>query len=273
MTMKILTHALRGSAAFALVVLTASCGSSDSAKMMVDAPPEMPPPAGPTFHQVEQLARPGINEALLITEAFNAGFNATAPSFTGVPADTLNAVVGEAKTVLKALYLGACLLNGAVGLTPATGVKPGGITCHAVGAALWTENTLAGVTLTQASKDAAQAYADKVFGQFIPDVMRVDTSVTSNYLTLCGDGNSTPLLCGGRFLSDDTIDVTYDYLLAGAAITKTDPLQFRALTSDGVVFSSDDAQNTDSLSLADPKNAQQFHPSVSPNFPYSAPPF
>jgi hypothetical protein len=271
--MSILTHAFRGAAAFTFVVLTASCSSSDS--KTVDAPtgPIDAPTVSVTYHQVEQLARPGINEALLITEGFNAGFNATAPSFAGVPTDTLNAVVGEAKTVLKALYLGGCLLNGALGLTPATGVKPAGITCHAVGPAIWVENTLAGVTLTQASKDAAQMYADKVFGQFIPDVMRVDTSVTSDYLTLCGDANSTPLLCGGRFLNNDTIDVTYNYLLNGAGTTKASPVQVRALTSDGVAFSSNDANNTDNVALPDPTNTQQGHPNVSNAFPYSAAPF
>jgi hypothetical protein len=253
-------------AALALIALTASC--SDGSPGTPDAPT-----MGPSFHQVEQLARPGINEALLITEAFNAGFNATAPSFTGVPQETLNAVVGEAKTVLAALYLGGCLLNGALGLTADQGVKPAGMTCHAVGPAIWTENTLSGVTLTAASRAAAQNYADKVFSQFIPDVMRVDTSVDSSYLTLCGDAGSTPLLCGGRFLNNDVIDVTYNYLLNGAATTKGAFDQVRALTSDGVDFSSDDADNVGNVVLPDPRNAQQGHPNVSPTFPYSAAPF
>lgn len=251
---------------FLALLATAGCGDSDD---MPDAGmPEQ------SFRQVEHLARPGINEALLISSAFNAGYNATAPSFAGVPDDTRNAVVGEAKTVLKALYLGACLLDGAVGLTPDTGLKPAGIPCHAVGAALWTENSLTGITLTTASSAAAQDYADKVFDQFIPDVLRVDTALPqSTYLSLCGDGSSAPLLCGGRFLNDDVIDITYDYLLAGAAITKASPLQFRALTSDGVTFSSDDANNTSNLSIPDPSNSQQGHPNVSQAFPYSATPF
>ena len=134
MTMR--TPLVRGAAALALIATTA-CDSS----------PGPGPDAGPTttFHQVEQLARPGINEALLISEAFNAGFNATAPSFAGVPADTLNAVVDQAKTVLSALYLGACLINGVAGLDPDTGVKPAAMKCHAVGPAIWMAD---GVTLT-----------------------------------------------------------------------------------------------------------------------------
>jgi len=263
------------SAVFALLAAAAGCG--DSSGKMVDAgmePPVDSPPTGPTYRQVEQLARPGINEALLFTQAFNAGYNATAPSFAGVPNETLNAVVGEAKTVLKALYLGTCLINGAVNLVPADGLKPVGIMCHAVGGALFTENRLDGVTLTADSKAAAQAYADKVFDQFIPDVMRVDTSLpTSTYLSLCGDASSKPLLCGGRFLNNDVIDITYDYLLAGAAITADSPAQFRALVSDGVAFSTDNNNNVGNLSVPNPNNTSQNHPNVSQSFPYSAAPF
>jgi hypothetical protein len=280
--MRIRTAMLRGATTLALIVQLAGCGD-DPARQVPDAgPPIDAPPTGAVFHQVEQLARPGINEALLISEAFNAGYNATAPSFTGVPSDTLNAVVDQAKSVLQALYLGACLINGAAGLIPATGVKPAGMTCHAVGNALFLSD---GVTLTDASKTASRAYADKVFGQFIPDVLRVDTDargaggapVPSNYLFLCG-GNG-PLLCGGRFLNDDVIDVTYDYLLNGAAnyLTPGDggalDQQLIALTSDGVTFSKDAAKNSDSLSKPDPANQAQGHPDVSMAFPYSAPPF
>lgn len=263
-------------AAAAVALALTGCGH-DAAPSTPDAatPPDPPAPA-PGFAQIEQLARPGINEALLLTEAFNAGYNATAPTFAGVPADTLNAVVGEAKTVLKALYLGGCLLNGLAGATADNGVHPAGLKCHAIGPAIWLAD---GVTLTQASKDAAQAYADKVFAQFIPDVLRVDTSVASNYLTPCGDLSSTPLLCGGRFLSDDVIDVTYNYLLNGAAnyLSPGDggafDRQIIALTSDGVAFSADVAKNPDGLSKPDAANAQQGHPDVSAAFPYSAPPF
>lgn len=272
MTNHRLTH--RGAGALALLVL-ASCGS-DPAPMMA-TPDAAVPPTDPVYHQIEQLARPAINEALLISSAFNAGYNATAPSFAGVPTDTLNAVVGEAKTVLQALYLGGCLLNGVIpGLTAATGVHPAGMTCHAIGGALFTENDpLTGVNLTAASISNAKDYADKVFAQFIPDVLRVDTSEpVSRYLSLCGDPSKpTPLLCGGRFLNDDVVDITYDYLLAGAAITKAAPLQFRALVSDGVTFSPDDANNYGNVSVPDASNGQQGHPNVSNTFPYSAAPF
>jgi len=276
MTMTILRTTLRGAAALALLLSAASCGD-DAGETPVDAPTtppiDAPTTPGVAFHQIEHLARPAINEALLFTSAYNDGYNATAPSFAGVPDATLTLVATEAKTVLQALYLGACLLDGAAGLTPETGLKPAGIPCHAVGGAIWTENALTGVTLTPASVTAAQNYANKVFDQFIPDVLRVDTDVTSNYLTLCGNAESKPLLCGGRFLSDDVVDITYDYLLAGAAVGKDAPAQFRALVSDGVTFSLDDTKNNGNVSIPDPTNAQQGHPNVSNTFPYSAPPF
>jgi hypothetical protein len=281
--MTIRTHMFHGATALALIVVTACSSDSPTSSPGPDAGPVVdPPPAGAVFHQVEHLARPGINEALLISEAFNAGYNATAPSFAGVPPDTLNAVVEQAKGVLQALYLGGCLINGAAGLTAAAGVHPAGMTCHEVGAKIFLAD---GVTLTEASKTAAKLYADKVFGQFIPDVLRVDTDardaqgnlVPSNYLNLCG--GSGPLLCGGRFLNDDVIDITYNYLLNGAAnyLHPGDggalDQQFIALTSDGVTFSKDPAKNSDSLEKPDPANQQQGHPDVSMAFPYSAPPF
>lgn len=254
---------------FASSIALGACGDDDNGDGGGD---DNPPPDGPsarTYRQVEHLARPGINEALLISEGFLAGYNATAPSFAGVDAATLDMVLGEAKTVLKALYLGGCLLNGALGLTAQQGVKPAGITCHAVGPAIWEGGQLNGTVLTAASKTAAQAYADAVFGLFIPDVMRVDTSAASAYLTLCGAGPQG--LCGGRLLNEDSIDITYNFLLNGAMTTKGPFDQVRALTGDGVNFSLDDANNAGNVTLP-VANPQQGHPNVSLAFPYSAAP-
>jgi hypothetical protein len=270
-------------AALALALPAAACGDDaaddDDDNGAVDAaagadaadPPDADIP-GVVYVQIEHLARPGINEALLITPAFLAGYNATAPTFEGVPSDVLDAVVAEAQTVLKAIYLGSCLLNGALGLDAASGVKPAGITCHDVGPAIWEENALDGVTLTAASLTASQAYADKVAGQFLPDVMRIDTSGPSGYLTLCGDADTAPLLCGGRKLNEDVIDITYNYLINGAGTTSGTFDQVRALTGDGVAFSSNDADNSGNVSAPDPTNPNQFHGNVSDTFPYSAPP-
>jgi hypothetical protein len=254
-----------------VLLLIAGCGDDGPTNPGVDAPPDPVdgPPQGARYKQIEHLARPGINEALLISEGFLAGYNATAPTFAGVPGPTLEAVVAEAKTVLKALYLGTCLLNGVAGLNPQNGLHPAGMECHAVGGAVFEAD---GVTQTAASVTAAQAYADAVFGLFIPDVMRIDTAVASSYLTPCGAG--PVLLCGGRFVRDDVIDVTYDFLLNGAASPEgSAPTQFSALVSDGVAFDNvNPANNKSNRITGDPNNKQQGHPNVSNAFPYSAPP-
>lgn len=267
-----ITRTYRATALVLVAALAAACG--DDGPATPDGPPVTPDGnTTVTYRQVEHLARPGINEALLLTTDFLNGYNATAPSFAGVDPGTLTMVVNEAKTVLQALYLGACLLNGALGLNPQQGVKPAGITCHVTGPAIWVGGQLNGTVLTPESKAAAKAYADKVFDQFIPDVMRIDTNVaTSTYLSLCGDASSKPLLCGGRFLNNDVIDITYNYLLAGAAIGKGSFDQVHALVSDGVNFSLNDAENVGNVVIPVAGNSQQGHPNVSTAFPYSAPP-
>ncbi|MCX5746724.1 MAG: DUF4331 family protein [Proteobacteria bacterium] len=238
---------------------------------MVEGTTCVPTVVPTSYTQVEHLGRPGINEALLLSDGFLTGYNATAPTFAGVPPATLDAVVGEAKTVLKALYLGVCFTNGVAGITnPANGLKPAGIQCHALGAAVLAND---GETQTAASITASQAYADAVFGLFEPDVLRVDTSITSTYFHLCG-GTSKQGLCGGRFPSDDVIDDTYNFLLAGGAIDASAPAQFRALVSDGVAFDTADvAGDHGSLQAGDPSNKNQGHPAISNTFPYSAAPF
>ncbi len=269
-------HSWRG--ALALLVLISACGDEENVDpddaRPIDADVTDPPPAVDTWRQVEHLARPGIAEALLINNDFLAGYNGTAPAFAGVPAGTLTMVVGEAKTVLKAIYLGVCLINGNVpGLTAATGLKPAGMQCVEIGAAMFSDG--AATTLKAPVATAAQAYADAVFDQFEPDVMRIDTAVASGYLTLCGAADTKPLLCGGRQLTDDSIDITYDYLLAGAAShLATLPAQFNALVSDGVQYDSGAAgtQNSGNVTPPDPTNRNQFHPAVAATFPYSAAP-
>ena len=260
------------------LVLGAAC-KDDSPKLATDAKttdaPMRDAAVTATYVQVEHLGRPGINEALIRTNAFLNGYNATAPSFTGVPAATLSAVVAEAKGTLEALYLGVCLVDGLAGKTPTTGLQPAGMPCAVVGAAVFEEGTATGVTISAAAMTGASAYADQVFGQFEPDVMRIDTTKASGYLTLCGTASTAPLLCGGRLLTDDVIDITYDYLLAGAAINNASPAQFIALVSDGVVYDNSAANlalNPTSLSTPNPANTQQGHPATTSTFPYSAPP-
>lgn len=281
--------------ALALLLLASACG--DDAKVPIDA---ARPRDGSmvdayvpttTYRQIEELARPGIAEALLITPAFLEGYNATAPSFAGAPPAAVTAITAEAKTVLKAVYLGACLLDGVLGFTPANGAKPGGLACVEVGGNIFTNNDpLTGTTLKATVIAGADAYADRVFGQFIADVMRIDTAVASGYFagggSLCnGAMAGSPLLCGGRLLNEDVIDITYFYLLAGAAVptgaNAANTPQVVALVTDGVFFSANNAENSGiGLGTPDPSNPNQFHqscancgtPAISGTFPYSAPP-
>ena len=146
--------------------------------------------------------------------------------------------------------------------------------CNEVGAALLESD---GETQKATTITASNAYADAVFGLFIPDVMRINTANASAYQTLCGSGPM--LLCGGRWLRDDVIDVTYDFFINGAATCATAancqvPSQFNALVSDGVAYQTDDTGGGGSTSRAngDPTNKQQGHPDLLAAFPYSAPP-
>ena len=275
-------------AAFSLSLAAFGACKDEIPKLAADAKNpdahQIDAPGAPTYTQVEQLARPGINEAFLRTNDFLNGYNATAPTFTGVPTATLNAVVGEAEGTLEALFLGVCYLNGEAGATAganSNGLRPGGIPCPEVGT-----NVLSGSAIAADALTAAQTYATTVFGLFEPDVMRIDTGVPSDYLSLC-TGSGAPLLCGGRQLTDDVIDITYDFLIDGAneylhpgtppAGIPGGEAQVIALTSDGVVYDNvaNATDNTDSLTTgsASAANSQQGHPAVSTTtFPFSAPP-
>lgn len=244
-----------------------------------------------TYRQVEQLGRPGIAEALLITPAFLEGYNATAPSFAGAPPAAVAAISAEAKTVLKAIFHGVCLLNGVAGLTAANGAKPGGVQCAQVGNAVFSD--AGGTIIDTAQATAATTYSEKIFGQFITDVLRIDTAqATQGYFaggaSLCaGAAAGAPLLCGGRLLNEDVIDITYFYLLAGAAVPvpaqTPGPVQNQvvALVTDGVFFSSVNGENS-GIGLGTPNtaNTNQFHqscancgtPRITTTFPYSAAP-
>jgi len=243
----------------------------------------VPTTATTAYRQVEHLGRPGIAEALLLSNGFLDAYNATAPFYVGVDPGALGMVVGEAKTVLRALFYGTCLLNGIAGFSdPTMGAKPGGVQCAATGTGIFADggtNGAAGVVLATGTTDAATTYANRVFDQFVPDVLRIDTVPdASTYLTLCGAAaTGEPLLCGGRHLRDDVIDTTYYYLLAGASVptgATTTPVvnQVVALVTDGVYFSSVAAQNVGTLGSPDPTNRNQFKPAVSGTFPYSAAP-
>lgn len=273
-----------------LGILAVGCNKSNSSDTKCGAGTSLVngvctvPAATKTYVQVDHLGRPGINEALLITNDFHNGYNATAPSFTGVPKATLDTVVGEAKTVLKAIYLGSCFVSGELGLTTTNALKPAAVQCAQVGAAVFSDSAHTVIATDAAA--SAQTYADKTFTQFVPDVMRINTSAPSGYLSPCSltaATDSKQLLCGGRLIDDDVIDVTYNYLIGGLAgqTSTVDPsplgTQVRALTSDGVAFDNTakagEGNNKNGLSDGVASNTQQGHTAPSSTFPYSAPPF
>lgn len=167
---------------FAAAALIAGCGSDDSTFV---PPNNFQPntPQGTSLKQIEQLARPGINEALLFTNSFLNTYNAVSPQFIstaltqpGSPeANAAAPVFAEATTVLN-LIMNAPQVAGLTGLltTPAQAVAA-----------------------------------------FLPDVMRVDSSLNIG----AGQGayafalNNVNSPVAGRKLTDDVIDITYLVLL------------------------------------------------------------
>lgn len=189
-------------------------------------------PSG-NYVQVERLARPAINEGLVVTPSYLTAFNSISPAIDLTTA--ASQVVGEAAAVLGALYLGSCyavgqILGTGTDPTAADSPKPGGHVCQdASSNSLYDPaNIFVGGTPTGGVKAAAQtaadSYATAMAGYFLPDVLRIDTTVTSMYVpdgtpgagALCDSGNSgSPLLCGGRYPTNDVMDDTYLFLLSG----------------------------------------------------------
>jgi hypothetical protein len=142
------------------------------------------------FNQVERLGRPGVNEGLIVTNAFLNAFNSIPPS-----QDLSNAaapVRAEAKNSLLAL-------------------------------------------------GNSSQRADSLLNAFLPDVMRIDTTIRSGYVNAV-NGKGAPI--AGRMLLDDTIDQTLSVLTNGK------------ITSDNVSYYGN--------------GPAQGHQSLVPQFPYLA---
>lgn len=185
--MKAILKKVSISSVLILSVLAAGCGSdNDSSNSAAPGPGDgsgaqeevvqMSGPLGPNAVQVERLARPAINEGLIISNAFLNAFNSIPPS-----ADMSEAaapVRAEAATVIEA----ADMLDG---------------------------------------KDDVPL--EVVVGAFLPDVMRIDTSVDiapgkpAYNADVSGDKG---MLTGGRKIEDDVMDITLSFLVAGDATGK-----------------------------------------------------
>ncbi|MBX3170000.1 MAG: DUF4331 family protein [Candidatus Eremiobacteraeota bacterium] len=172
---------------FAAAALIAGCGSDDPTFFANNNNfqpnnnnngPNNPP--GVSLRQIEQLARPGINEALLFTNAFLNTYNAVGPDFVRT---ALTQPGSQAQLAAQPV------LDQAV-------------------------KTL--TAFRTAGGDTSLFDVNKSVGVFLPDVMRVDSSLFlagSAYDTLSPVRNFP---VGGRKLLDDVIDITFAVVLSPA---------------------------------------------------------
>jgi hypothetical protein len=115
-------------------------------------------PRSGKYNQVERLARPAVNEGLIITNGFLNAFNSIPPS------QDLSSAAAPVRAEAKASLL-------ALGNSPQR--------------------------------------ADTLLGAFLPDVMRIDTTKPSGYVSAV-NAKGSPI--AGRLLQDDVIDQTLSVL-------------------------------------------------------------
>lgn len=194
---------------FAAAALIAGCGSDDSTFFQANNNNNNNnTPQGRSLKQIEQLARPGINEALLFTNAFLNAYNGVSPAF-----------IKTALTVPNSPEANAA----------------GPIFAEAIKTLTAFQNVNAGAAFS----------VNKSVSVFLPDVMRVDSSLFiagSAYATL-SPVNNFPT--GGRKLLDDVIDITYFVVLGPV--------------SDNVTY------------VGTPGNPATGHQPLEATFPYLAP--
>lgn len=131
------------------------------------------------YQQIERLGRPAVNEGLVVTNDYLNAYNSIPPS-----ADLSSAagpVLAEAANTITSVQAAA---NAAYGV-----------------------NVSGAPTVSQ------------VVAGFIPDVMRIDTTVafTTGQTAYNGCLSAGGMLCGGRKIKDDVIDITLSFLVVGDA--------------------------------------------------------
>lgn len=152
----------------------------------------IPDPRTGQFMQTEQLARPAVNETLIINQSTYALYNRIMP--TGTNNSQIAPIAREATTVLRAL-------------------------------------------------GNSNARINSIFGAFLPDVMRIDTTQPSGFANAL---NSKGSPIRGRLLTDDVVDIAFTVLTNGA------------VTTDNVSYE------------GTPGNSAQGHDPLVPSFPYLA---
>lgn len=168
---------------FAAAALIAGCGSDDStffANSNNFQPNNNTPNTTVTYTQIEQLARPGINEALLFSNAFLNTYNRVGPQF--IANALANPASQEGLAAAPIFAQATAVLQAIMDVPGVTGLL---------------------TTPTQAVV------------AFLPDVMRVDSSLNIGaaqgaYAFALNSSNSP---VAGRKLTDDVIDITYIVLL------------------------------------------------------------
>lgn len=173
----------------ASAALLAGCGSNEESFVFTNPQPANAQPAV-TQQQVEFLARPGIGEALLFSNDFLNAYNSVSPSFIRVALDDPNSAQGQAA--------GPIFAQATTVLNILEGVD---------------NNPNNGLTTAQ------------IVGAFLPDVMRIDTTLTftpadTSFATFNTQGTT---LVGGRKLTDDVIDIALTVLTDGAVTTDNVP--------------------------------------------------
>ncbi len=150
------------------------------------------------YTQIERLARPAINEGTVATNDNLNAFNSIPPS---LDLSANPAVVAVRTEVVNTLNVFDSLETANAGDPTA----------------------------------ADDNMANRVASGFLPDVMRIDTSTTvaANgvaYIACAADSENNAdlandfILCGGRKIEDDVVDITLNYLVLGdpAATTLSD---------------------------------------------------
>lgn len=178
--------------------LLAGCSSNDENFVFTNPQPANAQPAV-TQQQVEFLARPGIGEALLFSNDFLNAYNSVSPSFIRAALDDPNSAAGQAAGPIFAQAITVLNILENVDGNPNNGL-----------------------TTTQ------------IVGAFLPDVMRIDTTLAFNpgdtsFATFNTQGTT---LVGGRKLTDDVIDIALTVLTDGAVTTDNVPY-YRPATGAG----------------------------------------
>lgn len=170
-----------------VLAATALLGSGCGTTLNTPLAPAQAQAQGTALTQVEFLARPAIGEGLLFTNGFLNAYNSVTPRFVAAGLADANSTQGQA--IAPILAQAGAVLNLLENVD---------------------NNANNGLTVAQ------------IVGAFLPDVMRIDTSLTfaadatPSYPTFNGNGTT---LVGGRKITDDVVDITLSVLTDGAVAT------------------------------------------------------